>query len=93
MFFTREMIVERIDDDAFVDWLCEREGIFRFVVYQGMEAMEENIDSLELSVRSYNCLRRAGYDGYITAELDAMPDTPDYLYNITNAALDTIFSM
>lgn len=62
MFFTREMIAERIDDAAFVDWLCERKGIFRFVVYQGMEAMEENIDSLELSVRSYNCLRRAGYD-------------------------------
>ena len=24
--------------------------------------MEENIDSLELSVRSHNCLKRAGYD-------------------------------
>ena len=38
-------------------------------------------------------LRRAGYDGYITAELDAMPQTPDYLYDITNSALDAIFRM
>lgn len=61
MGFTREMLGEKIQDEAFVDWICERDGVFRFVVYQGMAAMDEDIDSLELSVRSYNCLRRAGY--------------------------------
>lgn len=61
MNFSREMMAEKIQDEAFVDWICEHDGIFRFVVYQGMAAMEEDIDSLDLSVRSYNCLRRAGY--------------------------------
>ena len=61
MNFIREMIAEKIEDPAFVDWSCNHNGVFRFVVYQGLPAMEEDIDSLELSVRSYNCLRRAGY--------------------------------
>lgn len=60
MNFTREMISEKIENDAFVDWLCDRDGIFRFTVYQGMAAMYEDIDFLELSVRSYNCLRVPG---------------------------------
>ena len=55
MNFTREMISEKIENEAFVDWLCDRDGIFRFTVYQGMAAMDEDIDSLELSVRSYCC--------------------------------------
>ena len=61
MAVSREWISEVIKDEDFVDWICEHEGRFRFVVYQGMEAMEQDIDELELSVRSYNCLRRAGY--------------------------------
>ena len=61
MGFTRQMVEGKIQDEAFVDWVCERDGVFRFVVYQGMAAMEEMIDSLELSARAYNCLRRAGY--------------------------------
>lgn len=61
MTFSRDLIAEVIDDEEFVDWICEHEGRFRFVVYQGMEAMDNDIDELELSVRAYNCLRRAGY--------------------------------
>ena len=38
-------------------------------------------------------LRRAGYDGYLTAELDAMPAAPDYLYRATREALDIIIGM
>ena len=38
-------------------------------------------------------LRQAGYDGYITAELSAMPETPEYLYSITKGALDVILDM
>ena len=33
---------------------------FRFPVYLGEEFMEAPLDNLELSVRSYNCLWRAG---------------------------------
>ena len=33
---------------------------FRFPVYLGEEFMETPLDNLELSVRSYNCLWRAG---------------------------------
>ena len=61
MVVTRELIAEKIKDEEFVDWICEHDGIFRFIVYQGMDAMEEEIDELDLSVRSYNCLKRAGY--------------------------------
>ena len=37
-----------------------------------------------------NALRKAGYDGFLTAELSAMPNTPEYLYSITSHALDII---
>ena len=35
-------------------------------------------------------LRTAGYDGYLTAELSAMPHSPTYLYQITSSALDIL---
>lgn len=38
-------------------------------------------------------LDEAGYDDYLTAELSAMPHTPEYLYRITADALDTIIGM
>lgn len=57
----RVKLEEKIDDADFLEWIREREGKFRYVVYQGMSAMDEDIDNLELSVRSYNCLKRAGY--------------------------------
>jgi len=38
-------------------------------------------------------LRTVGYDGYLTAELDAMPRTPAYLYDITAGALERIIAM
>jgi L-ribulose-5-phosphate 3-epimerase len=38
-------------------------------------------------------LCKAGYDGYLTAELDIMPESPQYLYKITSEALDIIIKM
>ena len=38
-------------------------------------------------------LRKIGYDGYLTAELAPMPNTPEYLYQITQSALQTIQSL
>ena len=38
-------------------------------------------------------LLQSGYDGYLTAELSAMPKTPEYLYESTVKALDTILAM
>ena len=38
-------------------------------------------------------LRKAGYDGYLTAELAGMPMTPEYLYETTSAALDIILNI
>lgn len=38
-------------------------------------------------------LRAAGYDGWLTAELGAMRETPHYLYEITSGALDVITNM
>ena len=43
--------------------------------------------------RVMEALRGAGYDGYLTAELSAMPAAPEYLYGITAQALDTILAM
>ncbi len=43
--------------------------------------------------RVAEALRGVGYDGYLTAELSAMPATPEYLYDITARALDTILAM
>ena len=43
--------------------------------------------------RVMRALRQAGYDDYLTAELSAMPETPDYLYKITNEALAEIIAM
>lgn len=54
------------------------------------------VNLLEGSIRwdrVVEALRRAGYDGYLTAELSAMPKTPEYLYESTVKALDTILAM
>ncbi len=54
------------------------------------------VNLLEGSIRwdrVMQALRGAGYDGYLTAELSAMPNTPDYLYHITKRALDEIRAM
>lgn len=53
---------EKIKNEEFENWIVKKQGRFRFVVYQGMKAMDAGIDSLELSVRAYNCLKRAGYN-------------------------------
>ncbi len=58
---TRELIASKINDESFVDWLCQREGDFKFIVYQGLDAMNSGIENLELTPRPYNCLKRAGY--------------------------------
>ena len=54
------------------------------------------VNLLEGSIRwdkVMEALRGAGYDGYLTAELSAMPKTPEYLYQITKSALDIIRAM
>lgn len=38
-------------------------------------------------------LRKIGFDGYLTAELDIMGQCPEYLYTITSKALDIIIGM
>ena len=38
-------------------------------------------------------LRKAGYDGYLTAEVSALPASPEYQYQVTAMALDHIISL
>ncbi|NMB95635.1 MAG: hypothetical protein GYA02_03355 [Clostridiaceae bacterium] len=38
-------------------------------------------------------LRKAGYEGYLTAELGVIEECPEYLYKITSEALDIIIGM
>lgn len=49
---------------------------FRFPVYLGETFLETPLEDLELSVRSYNCLRRAGvrYIGDIVDSIDSRAD-------------------
>lgn len=56
------LIADKIKDEEFVEWLYERIDDFKFVVYQGMSAMNESIENLDISVRSYRCLAREGCD-------------------------------
>lgn len=54
------------------------------------------VNLLEGSIRwakVVKALKEAGYNGPLTAELSAMPETPDYLYRITADALETIIAM
>ncbi len=39
-----------------------RNGRFHFQVFLSQKMQETDIEGLELSVRSYNCLKRAGYE-------------------------------
>ena len=72
----REYLNEKINDSDFVEWLSERLDTFKFVVYQGIPAMDANIDSLNLSVRAYRCLERAGYDtiNSLVEDIDSRED-------------------
>ncbi len=56
-----KMISEKISDEKFLQWIRGFNGKFRFPVYAGKEFMDEDVEALGLSVRSYNCLKRAGY--------------------------------
>lgn len=38
-------------------------------------------------------LKKAGYDSFLTAELEVMPDCPEYLYKTTSMALDAILAL
>lgn len=55
---------------------------FRFPVYTGEEFMTTPIEELELSVRSYNCLRRAGLN--TVGDIVENVDTRDDLLRIRN---------
>lgn len=54
-------VAEVIEDKNFENWIRQHKGIFRFPVYPDTEAMQEDIIAMDLSVRSYNCLKRAGF--------------------------------
>ena len=60
---------------------------FRFPVYLGEEFMETPLDNLELSVRSYNCLWRAGIRnvGNIVNRIDNRTD----LLQIRNLGIES----
>ena len=62
-----------------VDWIELRErrkGQLRFPVYMNEKLNETEIEALELSVRSGNCLYRAGYRtiGELVAAIDSRED-------------------
>lgn len=50
-----------IENRDFEEWIRQHKGVFRFPVYPDSEPKKEDISAMELSVRSYNCLKRAGF--------------------------------
>ena len=58
----KDLIKDDIDDSTFAEWLCEHIDSFKFIVYQGMDAMDKELEALDLSLRSQNCLKLGGYD-------------------------------
>lgn len=54
-------ISQIIEDKDFENWIRQHKGVFRFPVYPDSEPMQDDIMAMELSVRSYNCLKRAGF--------------------------------
>ena len=58
----KALVLEKIEDEEFALWFNSFTGKMKFVVYQGMPEMDKDLVNLDLSVRPYNCLKRAGYD-------------------------------
>ena len=73
-----ELLSEKIRNPEFLEWAGERDATFRFPVYQGKIYMDAGIEELELSVRSSNCLRQAGYDT-VGSVVDAISGRSDLL--------------
>ncbi len=57
----KALVLAKIGDEEFGTWFNEYTGRLKFVVYQGLPAMNKDLDCLELSPRPYHCLKRAGY--------------------------------
>lgn len=54
-------VKQTIHDQDFLCWAADKGWKFRIVVYPEKAYMKEPIEALDLSVRSYNCLKRAGF--------------------------------
>ena len=54
--------MEIMNDLEGVELKRKARGKFRFPMYMTQSMRNKSIDDLELSVRSYNCLKRAGYN-------------------------------
>ncbi|HPF28663.1 MAG TPA: DNA-directed RNA polymerase subunit alpha C-terminal domain-containing protein [Lachnospiraceae bacterium] len=54
----------------------EHQGKLKFPMYVNQQMLESNLTELELSVRSYNCLKRAGYStiGELVEKINGMED-------------------
>ncbi len=56
-----QKLAEIVKNKEFVNWAGKKECKFKFPVREEAGYMEEPIEALDLSVRSYNCLKRAGF--------------------------------
>lgn len=54
-------LTEVVEDKDFEAWIRNQNGVFQFPVYPETEPNKEDISVMELSVRLYNCLERAGF--------------------------------
>lgn len=81
-------LTDVFQDKEFCQWVQERNGRFRFIVYQGMSAMDESIDFLELSVRGYNALKRSGFST-INEVVDAVENQGDLIRGVRNMGRKT----
>ncbi len=68
---TNKTIKEIMDNIEGVELKEKHGGKFKFKMYLTRQMIDENLEALDLSVRSYNSLKRAGYDriGELTADI------------------------
>ena len=85
-------IKEILSDSKLVDRnRIKTGGGFVFSVYLGKEFVESDIDSLDLSVRAGNCLKRAGI--YTVGDLCRRVDRSSDLKNIRNCGYTSIIEI
>ena len=65
-----------------------RNGLFRFPLYLNQSLSDTSIDALELGVRSYHCLKRAGLD--TIGKLAEYMASGELLKNVRNCGVKSV---
>jgi hexulose-6-phosphate isomerase len=97
-YFDVGNVIAFSDAENWIEILCSRIRkihVKDFKRFSGINRGGTFVNLLEGDVhwsKVISALTKAGYDGFLTAELGLMPGGPGYLYTITSQALDIMLS-